>query len=147
MIEIQPVDGDATPFVPIARIRFEEEIQIDQEALHFDPVAGRGFEPHGFFTEVRKVVYPVSAHSRPASAPERVRREQENRLTRAGRFLEEREGITREGALPGTRRLRAWLKFLGALARTCLHRLCHIHGGAPHQRSSGRGSHESRLGI
>ena len=116
VIEIQPVDGDATPFVPIARIRFEEEIQIDQEALHFDPVAGRGFEPHGFFTEVRKVVYPVSAHSRPASALERVRREQENRLTRAGRFLEEREGITREGALPGTRRLRAWLKFLSALA-------------------------------
>lgn len=115
-IEVQPVDGEGTPFVPIARIRFEEEIEIDQEALHFDPVAGRGFEPHGVFTEVRKVVYPVSAHSRPSSVQERARRAGENPLRRSGRFLEEREGIPREGVLPEARRLRAWLKFLGAVA-------------------------------
>ena len=76
-IEVQVVGDAREPFVPIAEIRFEEEIQIDQEALHFDPVAGRGFEPHGILTEVRKSVYRASVRSRPASAPERVLRDQE----------------------------------------------------------------------
>ncbi len=115
-IEVQQVDGESTLFVPIARVRFEEEINIDQEALHFSPVAGRGFEPHGFFTEVRKIVYPVSTHSRPSSAQERVQRENQNRFIRMGRFLEEREGLPAEEPIPGGRRWRAWLKFAGALA-------------------------------
>jgi hypothetical protein len=89
-IEAQRVGAASEPFVAIAEIRFEEEIQIDQEALHFDPVAGRGFEPHGFLTELRRSVYPASAQSRPPSAQERVRREDESISRRLGRYFKHR---------------------------------------------------------
>lgn len=74
-IEVQRVDAVGEPFVPVAEIRFEEEIQIDQEMLHFDPIAGRGFEPYGFLTDLRESVYPASVQSRANSQPERARRE------------------------------------------------------------------------
>ena len=73
-IEAQRTGNPREPFIPIAEICLEEEIQIDQEALHFDPVAGRGFIPHGFLTKVRAAVYPASVHSRASTAAERVRR-------------------------------------------------------------------------
>ncbi len=82
-VEIQRVNSPTEAFVPIAEIRFEQEISIDQEALHFDPFAGRGFEPYGFFTELRRCVYPASAQSRPHSKAQRAQREHHM----AGRFI------------------------------------------------------------
>lgn len=86
-IEAQRVGSAAEPFVPIAEIRFEEEIHIDQEALHFDPVDGRGFTPRGFFTELRRVVYPASAGRRPHSTAERVARDREGFARRLWHFF------------------------------------------------------------
>jgi len=57
-IEAQRVGRDGEPFVPIAELRFQSEIQIDHEALHFDPVAGRGFVPYGALAVLR-AGYPV----------------------------------------------------------------------------------------
>jgi hypothetical protein len=86
-IEVQRVGRDREPFVPIAEIRFEEEVEVDQEALHFDPVAGRGFEPHGFYTELRKKVYPSSTRRRPHSREERAARAGESVFKRLGRYF------------------------------------------------------------
>lgn len=86
-IEAQRTGDSREPFVPFAEIRFEEEIEVDQEALHFDPFEGRGFVPHGVLTDVRRSVYPSSVRSRPASSEERVRRENESAPKRLTRFL------------------------------------------------------------
>jgi hypothetical protein len=99
-IEAQRTGNANEPFVPIAEIRFEDEIQVDQEALHFDPVAGRGFVPHGMLTEVRKAVYPASAHSRAASAAERARREHESISRRLARYFSHRPISDSEGESP-----------------------------------------------
>jgi hypothetical protein len=96
-IEAQRVGDDREPFLPIAEIRFEEEIQIDQEALHFDPVAGRGFEPHGFLTDLRKSVYPASVQSRPPDETERARREHESISQRLERYCKHRPTYAPEG--------------------------------------------------
>src|SRR5258708_20360101 len=96
-IEAQRVGDAREPFVPFAEIRFEEEIQIDQEALHFDPVAGRGFVPHGFLTEVRKLVYASSAQSRAHTATERARREDESIGSRLARYFSHRPTFDPEG--------------------------------------------------
>ena len=86
-IEAQRAGDARAPFVPVAEIRFEEEIQIDQEALHFDPVEGRGFAPHGFLTNLRRSVYPASVQSRAPTQPERARREHEGVMARLSRFF------------------------------------------------------------
>ncbi len=86
-IEVQPVGAIHAPFVPIAAMRFEEELRIDQEALHFEPVGGRGFVPHGFLTKLRKTVYPAAVRKRPPSAPERARRDREGVLKRLARYF------------------------------------------------------------
>jgi hypothetical protein len=91
-IEVQRVGSAQEPFVPIAEIRFEEEVATDQEALHFDPVAGRGFEPHGLYTELRKRVYPTSARSRAPSREERLAREHQGMVKRLVHFLSRRQG-------------------------------------------------------
>lgn len=96
-LEVQEVGDARAPFVPITEIRFEEEIQIDQEALHFDPVAGRGFEPHGLLTEVRKKVYPASVQSRAASASERSLRDQEGVGKRLALYFDEGTRATSTG--------------------------------------------------
>jgi hypothetical protein len=88
-IEAQRAGSRREPFVPIAEIRFEVEIQIDQEALRFDPSGGRGFEPHGTLAAVRKTVYPASACGRPPSAGERVRRDHEGLRRRLVRYFEQ----------------------------------------------------------
>ncbi|HEV8580480.1 MAG TPA: cytochrome c [Thermoanaerobaculia bacterium] len=119
-IEVQRTGDADEPFVPIAEFRFEEEIQIDQEALHFDPIAGRGFVPHGVLTDVRRSVYPASVQSRPASGEERVRRETESIARRLARFLHQPPSpVLAEGspvmntpaapAVPAHRK-RRWLK-------------------------------------
>jgi hypothetical protein len=87
-IEVQPVDDPGEPFVPIAAICFDEEIQIDQEALHFDPVDGRGFAPHGVLTNLRKSVYPASVRGRPPSRLERAQREHESAIKRLSRYFD-----------------------------------------------------------
>ena len=74
-IEVQPVDSSSASFKPIATIRFERELDIDQEALHFYPFSGRGFEPYGFFTGLRRCVYPASVQSRPHDRLQRAQRE------------------------------------------------------------------------
>jgi hypothetical protein len=99
-IEVQRTDDVDGPFIPIAEIRFEQEIQIDQESLHFDPFAGRGFEPHGFLTDLRRIVYPSSVQSRPPSEPERVRRQRESIFRRLARFFNERPSTPLEGGIP-----------------------------------------------
>ena len=99
-LEVQRTDTVREPFVPIAEIRFEEEMQVDQEALHFDPIAGRGFEPHGFLTDLRRSVYPSSVESRPASRPERARRGRESVFRRLARFLNQRPSTPLEGGIP-----------------------------------------------
>ena len=87
-IEVQRTCNRREPFVPIAELRFESEIQIDQEALHFDPIEGRGFVPHGALTALRRSVYPASVHGRPFSNEERQRREHEGIVRRLSRFFE-----------------------------------------------------------
>jgi hypothetical protein len=86
-IEAQRTGKSPQPFVPIAEIRLESEIQIDQEALHFHPFAGRGFEPHGMLTTLRRSVYPASAGSRPPSARDRVQRDSEGWGRRLSRYF------------------------------------------------------------
>jgi hypothetical protein len=74
-IEVQPVESPDGSFEPIAVIRFERELNVDQEALHFYPFSGRGFEPYGFFTGLRRSVYAASVQSRPHNWQRRVQRE------------------------------------------------------------------------
>jgi hypothetical protein len=75
VIEAQSATGKNAPFLPFATIRFDREIDIDQEALHFQPFAGRGFEPYGVLTTLRERVYPVSAHARPPNKEQRAIRD------------------------------------------------------------------------
>jgi hypothetical protein len=109
-IEVQPVGDARHSFVPIAEVRFDDEIEIDQETLHFDPFAARGFEPHGFLTEVRKSVYPASAGARAASAAERVRRQQAGFVSRLASDLE------RESEPTPKKRWRRWVRLAGVVA-------------------------------
>jgi hypothetical protein len=99
-LEVQRTDATDEPFIPIAEICFDEEIQVDQESLHFDPFGGRGFEPHGFFTDLRRIVYPSSVQSRPSSRPGRARRQHESIFRRAARFFNERPSTAFEGGVP-----------------------------------------------
>jgi hypothetical protein len=86
-IEVQHAARRGAPFVPIAELRFDGEIEIDQEALHFDPVEGRGFVPHGALTMLRRTVYPASVHGRAASRGERAQREHEGLAKRLARYF------------------------------------------------------------
>ena len=86
-IEVQDARRRGAEFVPIAELRFECEIEIDQEALHFDPVEGRGFVPYGALTVLRRSVYPASARGRAASRGERAAREHEGVVKRLARYL------------------------------------------------------------
>lgn len=88
-IEVQPVDSSTAPFEPIASIRFERELDLDQEALHYYPFSGRGFEPYGFFTGLRRSVYPASVQSRPHDRLQRAERERHylHRLVRYWREI------------------------------------------------------------
>jgi hypothetical protein len=86
-LEVQRADRRGDPFVPIAELRFDAEVEIDQEALHFDPVEGRGFVPHGALTVLRKSVYPASVHGRAASRGEREQREHEGVGARLARYF------------------------------------------------------------
>jgi hypothetical protein len=96
-IEVQRTNDSRGPFLPIAEIRFEEEILLDQETLHFSPTEGRGFRPHGFLSDLRKSVYPASAQSRPPSNPERARRNKESVVRRLVRYFNERPITSLEG--------------------------------------------------
>jgi mono/diheme cytochrome c family protein len=82
VIEAQSATARDAPFIPFAKIRMDREIELDQEALHFQPIAGRGFEPYGILTALREKVYPASAHARPPTGAERVIRERQGFLCR-----------------------------------------------------------------
>jgi hypothetical protein len=86
-IEVQRRGNRREPFVPIAEMRLQSEIQIDQEALHFDPIEGRGFVPYGALTSLRRSVYPASVHGRAVTRQERERREHEGIIKRLSRFF------------------------------------------------------------
>jgi hypothetical protein len=86
-IEAQHAGAPNAAWVAFAEIRFEDEIQIDQEALHFDPVEGRGFVATGFLTYLRKVVYPASVARRPPTKMERVRRDGAGIFVRLGEYF------------------------------------------------------------
>ncbi|SEF07378.1 hypothetical protein SAMN05519104_8348 [Rhizobiales bacterium GAS188] len=76
VIEAQSAIGKNAPFLPFAKIRFDREINTDQEALHFQPFASRGFEPYGVLATLRERVYPVSQHARPPNSGQRTARDQ-----------------------------------------------------------------------
>lgn len=58
----------------LCSIRLHERLDLDQEALRFDPFrAGRGLRPVGFVHHLRPAAYVASQHFRPASAAERSR--------------------------------------------------------------------------
>jgi len=86
-LEVQRADRRGDPFVAIAEMRFDAEVEIDQEALHFDPIEGRGFVPHGALTVLRKSVYPASVHGRAATRGEREQREHEGIGARLARYF------------------------------------------------------------
>jgi len=86
-IEVQRTGNRGEPFVPIAELRLQSEIQIDQEALHFDPIEGRGFIPYGALTSLRRSVYPASVQARASDDRERERREHEGIVKRLSRFF------------------------------------------------------------
>lgn len=88
-IEAQSAADVDAPFIPLAKIRFDREIEIDQEALRFQPTAGRGFEPYGTLTSLREEVYPASAHARP---PNRADREVRDRRGFIFRLFHRSEG-------------------------------------------------------
>lgn len=113
-LEVQPVDDAHQSFVPIGEVRFDEEIEIDQEALHFGPFAARGFEPHGFLTEVRTSVYPASAGERPASASERTRRQEAGVVSRLASYVEH------DSVSTPPRRWRKWVKLGGVMAAVAI---------------------------
>lgn len=51
----------------VSRITFEHELDLDQEALHFDAFRTDGdLVPVGLVHAIRKAVYPASQHARPA---------------------------------------------------------------------------------
>jgi hypothetical protein len=63
------VVGDTPPFEPVARIRLVEPIDVDQDALRFDPFrTGRGVVPTGFVHGLRKAAYAASQRARPRGA-------------------------------------------------------------------------------
>ena len=89
-MEAQRAGQRRAPWIPFAEFRFEEEIQIDQEALHFDAVEGRRFVPTGFLTDLRKTVYPASRMRRPPTELERARRGREGIDARFAAYFQSR---------------------------------------------------------
>jgi hypothetical protein len=81
-IEAQSTTVRDAPFIPFAKIRMDREIELDQESLRFQPIAGRGFEPYGILTALREKVYPASAHARPPTRDARVTRDRQGLLCR-----------------------------------------------------------------
>jgi hypothetical protein len=58
-----------SPYRPVARIELFERVDVDQEALSFDPFrAGRELVPAGFVHAMRMPVYAASRAARPSRA-------------------------------------------------------------------------------
>jgi hypothetical protein len=54
-----------TPWVQLAEITFVEQVDVDQDALHYHPgMAGRGFQPTGWIAQARGAVYRASQDAR-----------------------------------------------------------------------------------
>jgi mono/diheme cytochrome c family protein len=114
-IEAQRAGDRDARWTAFAELRFEDEIQTDQEALHFDPVEGRGFVPKGFLTDLRKTVYPSSRTHRPGTELERARRDREGIVMRFKAYFEHRlrttSGLVMNANSDGSaKRPRKWLE-------------------------------------
>lgn len=60
------VVGDHPPFEPVVRLSLIERLDVDQDALRFDPHrAGRGVVPTGFVHGLRVAAYAASQRARP----------------------------------------------------------------------------------
>jgi len=123
-IEVQQVGNARESFVPIAEIRFEEEIEIDQEALHFDPFTARGFEPprnsHRSSEERLPCKRPKPSRERPGTEPPRTSR----RRQETGFLLRPRDSRNAHGALARSGQVRLPRRRRGACA------VRDLHGGA-----------------
>jgi hypothetical protein len=59
--------GDDPPWAPVARVDLLERIDIDEDALRFDPFrSGRGITPTGFVHGLRVAAYAASQLARPS---------------------------------------------------------------------------------
>lgn len=65
---------EARAWRPLCAVRLIQRLDLDQEALRFDPFrAGRGLRPAGFVHYLRPAAYRASQAARPRSAAERTR--------------------------------------------------------------------------
>jgi hypothetical protein len=75
-LELSPYPGpwrrpDPARFARVALIELTGELELDQEALRFEPFrSGRGLEPVGFVHGLRRATYSASQRRRPAQAGE-----------------------------------------------------------------------------
>lgn len=61
---------DTRSFRPVVRIRVIRALELDQEALRYDPFrAGRGILPVGVVQWLRRLTYASSQRARPAASP------------------------------------------------------------------------------
>jgi hypothetical protein len=73
-LELAPYRGplsrpEPERFVSVARLNLTGPLELDQEALRFDPFrAGRGLHPVGFVHALRRATYAASQRRRPAHA-------------------------------------------------------------------------------
>lgn len=73
-LELAPYSGpwrrpSATRFARVAELLLTGELELDQEALRFDPFrSGRGLMPVGFVHALRRATYAASQRRRPAHA-------------------------------------------------------------------------------
>jgi len=66
--------GRGAAWQPLCAIRLEERLDLDQEALRFDPFRdGRGLRPVGFVQYLRPATYWASQRARPRSTAEKTR--------------------------------------------------------------------------
>lgn len=72
-LELAPYPGpwhrpDPARFARVAVLELTGELELDQEALRFDPFrSGRGLEPVGFVHALRKATYRASQRARPGA--------------------------------------------------------------------------------
>jgi hypothetical protein len=74
VLEVSPYTGPLLPpqparFKRVARLKLTGWLELDQEALRFDPFRnGRGLRPVGFVHAMRRATYAASQRHRPEHA-------------------------------------------------------------------------------
>jgi hypothetical protein len=75
-LELAPYPGplsrpDGDRFKTVVRLNLTQWLELDQEALRFDPFrSGRGLRPVGFVHAMRRATYAASQRGRPAHTPD-----------------------------------------------------------------------------